>query len=77
MTSEKQLLANLQNAQLSTGPITLEGRKIVATNAIKHGVFTKDLIIALGAGQENQAEYDELLANLRILKFSPRIAITN
>lgn len=64
MTTEKQLLANLQNAKASTGPITIEGKEIVATNAIKHGIFTKDLIIASGEGQENQAEYDELLANL-------------
>jgi hypothetical protein len=64
MTSEKQILANLQNAHLSTGPVTVEGRKVVATNAVKHGIFTKELIIASGAGQENQAEYDELLANL-------------
>lgn len=64
MTSEKQLLANLQNAQLSTGPVTVEGKEIIAANAIKHGIFTKDLIITSGAGKENQAEYEELLTNL-------------
>jgi hypothetical protein len=64
MASEKQLLANLQNAKASTGPVTIEGKEIVATNAIKHGIFTKDLIIASGAGQENQMEYEELLTNL-------------
>lgn len=68
MTSEKQLLANLQNAQLSTGPITVEGKESVAANAIKHGIFTKDLIIA---GRENQSEYDELLVSL-IQCLSPR-----
>ena len=45
MASEKQLLANLQNAQLSTGPVTIEGKEVIATNAIKHGIFTKDLIL--------------------------------
>jgi hypothetical protein len=64
MTSQKQELANLQNAQLSTGPITIEGKEIIAKNAIRHGIFTKDLIISSGAGQENSAEYEELLANL-------------
>ena len=64
MASEKQLLANLQNAQLSTGPVTIEGKEVIATNAIKHGIFTKDLIIASGAGQENQVEYEGLLTNL-------------
>lgn len=64
MTTEKQLLANIQNAKASTGPVTIEGKEIVATNAIKHGIFTRDLILGSGAGQENRAEYDELLANL-------------
>lgn len=64
MTSQKQFLANLQNAQFSTGPITIEGKAIVAQNATKHGIFTKDLIIASGAGQERAEEYEELLSNL-------------
>lgn len=64
ITSEKQFLTNQQNAKLSTGPVTIEGKEIVAVNAIRHGIFTKDLIIASGIGRENQAEYDELLANL-------------
>lgn len=71
MTSHKQLLANQQNAKLSTGPITVEGKEIVATNPIKHGIFTKDLIISSGAGQESQEEYNELLANL-IQSLAPR-----
>lgn len=64
MTSQKQFLANLQNAQFSTGPITIEGKAIVAQNATKHGIFTKDLIITSGAGQEDGEEYEELLNNL-------------
>lgn len=71
MTSDKQLLANQQNAKASTGPVTVLGKEMVATNAIKHGIFTKDLIIASGVGQENQAEYEELLENL-ITCLSPR-----
>lgn len=71
MTSKKQILANLQNAKASTGSVTIEGKAVVATNAIKHGIFTKDLIIASGPGRENQAEYEELLANL-IQCLSPR-----
>lgn len=46
MSTEKQLVANQQNAQLSTGPSTMSGKSIVATNAIKHGIFTKDLILS-------------------------------
>lgn len=71
MVSEKQLIANLQNAKASTGPVTIEGKEIVAANAIKHGIFTKDLILASGAGQESQEEYDALLTNL-IQCLSPR-----
>lgn len=64
MTTEKQLVTNLQNAQLSTGPTTTCGKAIVATNAIKHGIFTKDLIISSEIGQENGDEYQALLDNL-------------
>lgn len=64
MDSEKQLLANQQNAQLSTGPKTTKGKAIIATNAIKHGIFTKDLIVTSALGKENEEEYLEMLANL-------------
>lgn len=64
MTSQKQLLANLQNAQLSTGPKTDEGKTIVSSNAMRHGIFTKDLIISSHLGKEDEREYLELLANL-------------
>ena len=64
MTTEKQMLANQQNAQLSTGPITLLGKAAVASNAIKHGIFTKDLIISSTLGKEDESEYLEMLNNL-------------
>ena len=64
MNSEKQLFANQQNAQLSTGPKTEQGKAIIATNAIKHGIFTKDLIITSTLGKENAQEYQEMLNNL-------------
>jgi len=57
MTTEKQIDANKQNALLSTGAITEEGKAIVAKNAIKHGVFVKDLIVSSEAGRENIEEY--------------------
>ncbi|MDE3055574.1 MAG: hypothetical protein KGI80_02610 [Verrucomicrobiota bacterium] len=64
MTSAKQLIANQQNAKASTGPVSLHGKTIVATNAVKHGIFSKDLIIPSGPGRESQLEYEELLNNL-------------
>lgn len=45
MTTEKQLIANRQNAQFSTGPQTTEGKAIVSKNAIKHGLFAQEVII--------------------------------
>jgi hypothetical protein len=65
MISEKQKQANIQNAQLSTGPFTPEGKALVSRNAIKHGIFAKDLVIAAGDGQEDELEYHELLAELK------------
>ena len=64
MNSEKQLLANQQNAQLSTGPKTTQGKAVIATNAIKHGIFTKDLIVSFTRGKETEEEYLEVLNNL-------------
>lgn len=70
MTTNKQITANKQNALLSTGATTNEGKSIVSKNAVKHGVFTKDLIIINGDGKENENEYQELLNGL-IDSFSP------
>src|ERR1700744_2253542 len=38
MISEKQLAANRQNAQRSTGPRTAEGKKVSALNARRHNL---------------------------------------
>lgn len=64
MTSEKQLIANLKNAQVSTGPLTVSGKKTVSVNAIKHGIFTKELILSSAIGNESESEYQEILTNL-------------
>ena len=64
MTTEKQIEANKQNALVSTGPVTPEGKAVVAQNAVKHGIFVKDLIITTGDGKEDAQEYRELLDGL-------------
>ena len=64
MTTTKQRNANQRNAQLSTGPVTEEGKVIVCQNAVKHGIFTKDILILSGDGKEDAKEYGELLTNL-------------
>ena len=70
MTTEKQIEANQQNALVSTGPVTAEGKAIVSQNAVKHGIFARDLIIASGDGKEDSQEYQELLDGL-VLSFNP------
>ncbi len=43
--SPKQLAANQQNAQKSTGPKTSEGKAISKHNALKHGLLTRDMVL--------------------------------
>jgi len=69
--SKKQLIANRQNAQLSTGPKTDEGKDIVSNNPVKHGLYAHDPVINSPAYQENQEEYDRLLASL-LVHLSPK-----
>jgi len=64
MTTQKQIEANKQNALNSTGPVTDEGKAVVIQNAVKHGIFVRDLIISSGDGREDEEEYRQLLQNL-------------
>ena len=45
MLSEKQLLANQQNALRSTGPRTAAGKAIASQNAIRHGLRAEHTVI--------------------------------
>jgi len=62
--SEKQLAANRQNAQKSTGPKSEEGKRISSRNAIKHGLYSRDIIIDSPALKEDPEEYQSLLQSL-------------
>jgi hypothetical protein len=53
MSTEKQINANRQNAQKSTGPKTDEGKAAVSQNAVKHGIFSQSVIKG-----ENEAAYE-------------------
>ena len=64
MATRKQIESNRKNALVSTGPVTSEGKAIVAQNAVKHGIFAKDLLITVGDGKEDEQEYSELLDGL-------------
>jgi hypothetical protein len=55
MTSKAQVTANRRNAAKSTGPKTTVGKAIVAQNAIKHGLFARQDVIA----EEDPQQYQE------------------
>ena len=63
MTTERRINANRKNAQHSTGPRTSEGKAIVARNAVKHGIFSQD-IVAVGDDEE-KAAFARTLAGLK------------
>jgi len=70
MASPAQFNANRQNAQLSTGPRTPEGKARVAQNAIKHGLTSKHLIIR----EAEQEEFEDLQTSLYV-ELDPQGAI--
>ncbi len=46
MLSERQLAANRQNAQKSTGPRTAEGKSVCAQNASRHAKLADEVLLA-------------------------------
>ncbi|MDH4201592.1 MAG: hypothetical protein OEV87_01720 [Phycisphaerae bacterium] len=66
MISEKQLIANRQNALRSTGPRSAEGKAIASQNALRHGLRAEQVVI-LGESSDDYEQFStELLA-----QFSP------
>jgi hypothetical protein len=57
MPSQRQTDANRRNARLATGP-----RNPARTrhNALKHGIFTRSIVLSEGAGAESTAEFEQL-----------------
>jgi hypothetical protein len=56
MATQKQILANIENAKLSTGPKTETGKALIAQNAIKHGIFSKQIVLK----EESVDEFEQL-----------------
>lgn len=56
MATEKQIISNIENAKRSTGPKTPAGKTMVAQNALKHGVFSKQIVLQ----EESMDEFEEL-----------------
>jgi hypothetical protein len=59
--SEKKLAANRRNALKSTGPVSEEGKRISAMNALRHGLLAREVVIKLGDYQEDECEWLEFL----------------
>lgn len=57
--------ANRQNALKSTGPRTLKGKRYSRRNALKHGLFARDLFSEFTVQSENPKEFESLHAQLR------------
>ncbi len=45
MTTEAQMRANQQNAQKSSGPTSVEGKKKSSMSAVTHGIFSNIAIL--------------------------------
>ena len=59
MATQKQINANRQNAQKSTGPKTDDGKATVSQNAVKHGLFAQSIVFG-----ENEADYEAFHDNM-------------
>ncbi|HZM06556.1 MAG TPA: hypothetical protein VFC44_26440 [Candidatus Saccharimonadales bacterium] len=59
-TSPEQLDANRRNAQKSTGPKTPEGRAVSKMNALKHGIFSKEVLVRGLNIKENSRDLEGL-----------------
>ena len=70
MATEKQIIANQQNAKHSTGPRTESGKRRSRRNAVRHGLTAETVIVSL----EDAADYS---AFERAIKsdYSPQTAI--
>jgi hypothetical protein len=58
--SERQLTANRRNALQSTGPRTLKGREVSKMNALKHGILSRQVLVAGQHYQEDREEFEAL-----------------
>ena len=63
--SSRKTQANRKNAKKSTGPRTVAGKRRASRNAIKHGFFSKWLLVQHRDGKESQGEYDDFDAGIR------------
>ena len=60
MSNDQQIVANRLNAQRSTGPRTPAGKARVSSNALKHGLTGRDVVLP----GENPDDFDSFRAGL-------------
>ena len=70
MATAAQIAANQTNAQSSTGPRTEEGKARSAQNATKHGLTSRQFVIA----PHQREEFDELQSSL-LAELAPQGAV--
>jgi hypothetical protein len=56
VTSLKQIEANRRNAAKSTGPRTKEGKSVSKLNALRHGLFSQEVLVS----GEDPSEFESL-----------------
>ena len=64
MPTEKQIQANRLNALKSTGPKSPAGKARSASNALKHGLLTRDVLMPGEKAKELMAFREEMMAEL-------------
>jgi hypothetical protein len=63
MTTGKKVLSNRLNAQRSTGPRSMEGRRQSSTNAIKHGLTSRQRLVPASEAAVHQTFCDRIIAD--------------
>ncbi len=63
--SSRKIEANRRNSRESTGPNTAAGKKRVSKNAIRHGFYSKWLLVQHQDGEETYREYSDWHAAIR------------
>jgi hypothetical protein len=64
MTTPNKAAANAQNAKLSTGPRTEEGKSASSRNSLKHGLTAQQVVVEPGREAEFEAWRDALRHDL-------------
>jgi hypothetical protein len=60
VAAETKLASNRRNSLKSTGPRTPDGKRKVSRNAIRHGFYSRWLLVQHPDGNESESEYADL-----------------